>query len=146
MNATPDDGNSPHAFLIFLELTPPARHLEKLNAEIKALGNWWHCVTGLWIVRTTHSAKAIRERLRPRMDADDRLLVLETSGECTWSGFSREAAAWLKDHLLPRGASPRARMPQEAAGSQAANGADGHSAAVREDTARIDEAAAAAGL
>ena len=121
MNATPDSGITPRAFLISLELKPPQRHLEKLNTEIKALGNWWHCVAGLWLVLTKHSAETIHDRLRPHLEADDWLLVLETSGECDWYGFEGQAAAWLKDHLLRRGASSRARTRHKIAGSQPGN-------------------------
>ena len=130
MNATPRGGNSPHAYIIFLELAPPARPLEKLKTEINAPGHWWHCVAGLWIVTTRHSVEVIHDRLRRHLEVDDRLLVLKINGDCGWYSFEGQGAAWLKDHLLRRGASSRARARHKITGSQPGTGADGSAARV----------------
>ena len=98
-------------FIIVLEIATPTRDLQKLTCELKSLGNWWHCLGQVWIVQTTTPARAVRDLLRRRLEADDKLLLLEIDGEAAWAGFDGEPAAWLKDNLLPRGASTRARMP-----------------------------------
>lgn len=122
-----NNGNLLRCVVVVLELEAGPRNAERIYSEIKAFGNWWHCIGGVWIIRTSFTAKAIREKLRQRLEADDRLLVLELSGEATWSGFSGESAAWLKDNLIPRGESPHARRSAVAAG--AAAGAPAASAA-----------------
>ncbi len=96
--------------IIVLEIAVPTRDLQKLAAEIKSLGNWWHCLGQVWIVQTATSIKAIRDLLRRRLEPEDKLLLLEIKGEAAWAGFDGEPAAWLKDNLLPRGASTRARV------------------------------------
>ncbi len=109
MTSTPTNGNVLRCVVVVLELGSGPRNAERIHSEIKAFGNWWHCIGGVWVIRTLSTAKAIREKLRQRLESDDRLLVLELSGEATWSGFSGESAAWLKDNLIPRGESPHAR-------------------------------------
>lgn len=99
----------PRRVIIVLDIATPARDLQKLTGEIKSLGNWWHCLGHVWIVQTPLGVKEMRDRLRRRLESEDRLLILEVNGDAAWSGFEGESAGWLKDHLLPRGASTRAR-------------------------------------
>jgi|GEM_PF-575181 len=101
----------PRRVIIVLDIAAPQRDLQKLTGEIKALGNWWHCLGHVWIVQTPLAVKEMRDRLRRRLESEDRLLILEVNGEAAWAGFAGESAGWLKDHLLPRGASTRAREP-----------------------------------
>lgn len=97
------------SFIIVLQYEATAPHAQKLADEIQSLGNWWHCIHGIWIVKTTAAASEIRDRLRKRLQEDDRLLILEIGRDVAWAGVAKEAAAWLKDNLLERGASPQAR-------------------------------------
>lgn len=71
-----------------------------LTDKIKSMFSvWWHHLDSTWIVVTEMSAKDIRDKLRPILDANDELLVILSGGEGAWSGFDEKGSKWLLDNL-----------------------------------------------
>ncbi len=69
---------------------------EELIATIKNVGAWWHHLDSTWIVRADVTAKEVRDRLRPFLDTDDELLVVDVSGRArAWKGFNKRGSDWL---------------------------------------------------
>lgn len=69
-----------------------------LYDAIKSYGNWAHVLESTWAVKTTDSAKAVRDTLAAEMDGDDGLFVVKTDGEAAWRKVSCKSE-WLKTNL-----------------------------------------------
>jgi hypothetical protein len=87
-------------YLIGYDLDKPGQNYEVLFAAIKALtASWWHCLDSTWIIKSDSTAVAIRDLLIPHIDKNDKLLVVQLSGEGAWVGFENECSLWLKNNL-----------------------------------------------
>jgi len=73
----------------------------ELIAAIKNLtGTWWHNLDSTWLVKTDLSASQVRDHLKPHLDSNDEMLVIDITGDsAAWTGFSPKASKWLKDNL-----------------------------------------------
>ena len=72
------------------------KNYDDLTAAIKRLGSWWHHLDSTWIVRSNLTAKQVRDTLKPYLDADDELLVVDVSGRArAWHGFNKRGSDWL---------------------------------------------------
>ena len=72
---------------------------ENLETAIKGIGTWWHHLDSTWIVVTDLSAVEIRDKLKPHVKNNDKILVVKSGGEGAWYGFNDQGSKWLKDHL-----------------------------------------------
>jgi len=88
------------SFMISYDLGKPRRDYEGLITAIQQLAeNWWHCLESTWIVKSTLSADAIRDRLDRYLDSSDKLLVSVVSPPAAWTGFGKDCSDWLKTNL-----------------------------------------------
>jgi hypothetical protein len=72
-------------------------YFELIDA-IKTMGAWWHHLDSTWLVKTDLNAVAIRDALRPHLDANDELLVVDVTDDArAWCGFSEKGSKWLKE-------------------------------------------------
>ncbi len=87
------------AYLISYDLHRPEQDYDDLYDAIKGLGTWWHHLDSTWIVKHPGPSVAIRDELKPYLDANDELLVVELTGEGAWTGFNDPGSSWLKNNL-----------------------------------------------
>jgi hypothetical protein len=87
------------SYFIGYDLNRPGQNYPELFAAIRAMGGWWHYLDSTWLVRTTLTAQAVRDRLSPHIDRNDELLVAELSGAAAWVGFNEHASTTLKEIL-----------------------------------------------
>lgn len=88
------------SYMIGYDLNAPGKDYTKLIEKIKSLGsNWWHYLDSTWIVKHDGPATAIRDALKPYLDANDELVVAKLTGEAAWSGFDEKSSKWLRDNL-----------------------------------------------
>lgn len=86
--------------LIGYDLNRDGQDYQRLTDKIKTLGAWWHHLDSTWIVQTTLSAVAVRDALKPFIDTNDELLVVDITGDqAAWSGFKQSGSNWLKERL-----------------------------------------------
>lgn len=89
-----------NTYLICYDLNRPGKDYPKLIDKIKAIGsNWWHYLDSTWIVRSEMTATAIRDALKPYIDANDELLVIKSGKEAAWTGFDERGSNWLRENL-----------------------------------------------
>ena len=88
-----------NTYLISYDLNSPGQDYNALHEAIKALGNWWHCLGSVWIVKNSGPSKDVRDALTPHIDDNDSLLVTKLTGEGAWIGFNNECSSWLKENL-----------------------------------------------
>lgn len=73
-------------FIVSYDLCKPGRDYSSLLARLRALGGV-RPLESYWILKGTYTADALRDDLRQHIDANDRLLVYDTSaGRWAWSG------------------------------------------------------------
>lgn len=85
---------------IAYDLNGPGQNYSGLIRAIKALsGTWWHHLDSMWLLKTTLTCVSIRDRLRPYLDANDELLVVELGPTAAWAGFNAKGSNWLKNNL-----------------------------------------------
>lgn len=86
-------------YVINYDLRSPGRNYSDLYIEIKSLGDWWHHLESTWIVDTSLTAAAIRDRLKAKIDANDKVLVTKTGLWWATFGLTDRANDWLKSHV-----------------------------------------------
>lgn len=86
--------------LIGYDLNAQGQDYDQLIDRIKTLGAWWHHLDSTWIVQTNMSATSVRDALKPLLDKNDELLVVNITGDAAaWCGFNQSGSDWLKKHL-----------------------------------------------
>jgi hypothetical protein len=85
--------------LVGYDLNSPGQDYENLIERLKAVGsNWWHHLDSTWLIKTTMSPKELREDLKPYVDADDELLVVDVTG-ASWAARGLSSYDWLQDNV-----------------------------------------------
>ena len=77
----------------------PERTYDKMASAIETLGE--ACVEvqfGLWHVKSGQTATEIRDRLKPALDVNDQLVVIDASNcRTAWINLNKEASGKLRD-------------------------------------------------
>ena len=89
-----------NTYLVGYDLMKPGQDYSDLLDKLKSFGIWWHQLDSTWLVRTDLSAVSVRDELRKLMDINDKLLVINVSGDsAAWTGFNEAGSKWIKDNL-----------------------------------------------
>lgn len=86
--------------LVGYDLLKPGKDYAKLIEKLKGYGGWWHNLDSTWLIRTTKTASQVRDELKSYIDTNDRVLVLDVTGD-NWAtfGFAKSANDWLQSHV-----------------------------------------------
>jgi hypothetical protein len=88
------------ALLVTYDLKQPGQDYKPLHDAIKNLGStWWHYLESTWLVATTRTADAASAALLPHIDKNDRLLVLNITGDAYQGWLPAEAWEWIRKHV-----------------------------------------------
>lgn len=87
-------------YVVCYDLNSPGQDYGDLHKAIKALGAWWHNLDSTWLVTSSKTASGLRDYLKPHLDANDKLLVIDITGD-PWAsrGFTGSGADWLKNNI-----------------------------------------------
>ena len=85
-------------YLIGYDLKAPGRNYDDLYLAIKSLGSWCKPLDSEWLVDTTKNATVIHSVLKPKLDANDLILINKFSGDY-FGTLSPAIWTWLKEHL-----------------------------------------------
>jgi len=84
-------------YIISYDLKKPGRNYRSLFKAIKECGTWWHYLESTWIVSTSMSSKTISEKLRAKIDKNDKLLIIKATKD--FDGWlAGKAWTWLRRH------------------------------------------------
>ena len=85
--------------LIGYDLNNPGQNYTDVIETIKSMANgWWHHLDSTWLINTSLSTSVVRDRVKAVMDARDKALVIDVSGDPrAWWGFSESGSKWLKE-------------------------------------------------
>jgi hypothetical protein len=86
---------------ISYDLNAPGQDYPALIDAIKALGNWAKVQKSLWYVKSTYSASDAVEKVWPKMDRNDSLIVIDaTNKTAAWQGVDDKVSEYLKGHWV----------------------------------------------
>ncbi|MCK5283572.1 MAG: hypothetical protein KAK00_09280 [Nanoarchaeota archaeon] len=86
-------------YTISYDLGKPNRDYGGLFDELKKFDNWWHYLESTWIIKTSKEPNEIFDKLKPHLDNDDNLLVIE-AGKKSQGRLSQKAWDWIKKNSL----------------------------------------------
>jgi hypothetical protein len=86
--------------MISYDLKKPGQDYATLIKAIKSIsGDWCHPLESTWVVPTSLSAVQVRDRLKPYMDSNDSILVVNITND-DYSGYLDDrAVTWLRTHM-----------------------------------------------
>lgn len=85
--------------LITYDLITPGQKYAKLSEYLKSHDRWAHALDSTWFVITDKSPAQIRDEILTLIDGNDRLIVLDVTGDDWASLISSEINDWLSDSL-----------------------------------------------
>ena len=85
-------------YLVAYDFPGSADKYTELFDELKKSPGWWHYIDGTWLLRTDDSANEIYKRLKPYLDDDINLLIIEV-GTDRQAWLPKKAWGWLRKHL-----------------------------------------------
>ena len=85
-------------FLISYDLRHINKDYSKLYDAIKSEGDWQHPLESTWMVKTDNSvlANTIYEHLRPCIDENDSLFIVEITAQDSQGWLAKSFWEWLK--------------------------------------------------
>jgi hypothetical protein len=84
---------------ISYDLNSPGQDYAPVIDEIKSLGNWAKVQKSLWYVNSNLTAEQAYQRVWPRMDNNDSLIVVDsTNNESYWNGLSSDVTDHIKNN------------------------------------------------
>ena len=87
-------------YLITYDLISPGQNYSELYEAIKAASNgWWHCLESNWIIKSDKTARQILDFLIAYIDENDKLLVINVSGDWVTFGLSKKCNDWLQENI-----------------------------------------------
>lgn len=83
---------------ISYDLYKPGQNYEAVIAEIKTLGGWAAVHKSLWYVNSTLTAPEALARVWAKMDANDKLIVVDASNNnASWRNLPNEVSSFIKE-------------------------------------------------
>lgn len=85
--------------LITYDLKQPDRNYEALYESIKQCGTtWWHYLDSIWLVRTELNPSQCYDRIRPNIDENDSMFIVEITGQQRQGWLPKDAWEWIKNN------------------------------------------------
>jgi hypothetical protein len=81
------------------DLVAPGRNYQPVYDYIKSFGVWAHPLQSMWLIRTSRSAKQIRDELKRLVDRNDEVLVFNVTGDAWASNFDDAHIQWMYDYM-----------------------------------------------
>ncbi len=88
-----------HCFIIMYDLRAPGRDYQDLINAIKKYKVWGHLTESAWAVVTNLSAVDIRNSLMKYMDANDRIMVVQSGRNAAWNKC-RASDGWIHENII----------------------------------------------
>lgn len=90
--------NNPH---VSYDLIKPDQNYAKLIERIKKLGSWAKIHYSYWYVNSPMSAAQAVDFLRPALDPDDKVYVVDaTTNASAWNALPEEVAKHIKEQWI----------------------------------------------
>ncbi|MCK4822773.1 hypothetical protein KA005_43820 [bacterium] len=85
-------------FLVSYDLKKPGRNYTELYEALKKAHTWWHYLDSCWLLKTSLSARQLFDSLKPHIDGNDFLLIIEVTKNYTgW--LPQKAWDWMDQNI-----------------------------------------------
>lgn len=88
-----------HTYIVAYDLRTPGRNYQELYAALKSFESWGKITESVWAVISQNESAEIRDFLLKFMDANDRLLVVNTGDNAAWHNTLAKNE-WVKENIL----------------------------------------------
>ena len=86
-------------YLITYDLKNPGKNYNELYDGIKQLGRaWWHYMDSVWLIQTQLSVDDCNNNLRPFMDNNDYIFVVDITNQARQGWLPEKAWNWIREH------------------------------------------------
>lgn len=86
------------AYAINYDLSAPDRDYKGLYDTLKEFSGWWHYLESTWIVVADLTPSQIWNKLKPHIDKNDSLLIIEVRDNVSgW--LSKKAWDWIHENV-----------------------------------------------
>ncbi len=86
-------------FLVTYDLKQPDRDYTSLFEAIKQCSSaWWHYLESVWIIDTTLDLSSCYDIIKPSMDENDYLFIIQLTSKNYQGWLPSKAWDWLKQH------------------------------------------------
>ena len=86
------------SYIVTYDLCGHDKDYSTLIENIKKYSCWAHITESTWFIKTSQSAKVIRDNLKKNMDENDRLFVAELTGVAAWHNV-KCSSEYLRNNL-----------------------------------------------
>lgn len=89
-------------FLISYDLGVPETHSDYItlaNYLKSRYASWARPVKSVWLIKSYDNAAQIRDAIKTVLDAKDKLIIAELSGNWGTYNVSKEVTDWMKNNL-----------------------------------------------
>ena len=85
-------------YCVTYDLKKPGQSYAKLYEVLKNSPKWWHFLQSTWLIQTNESAQQLYDRLKPHLDPNDFVLVIEIRNNAQgW--LPKEAWDWINENV-----------------------------------------------
>jgi hypothetical protein len=89
-----------NVIMIDYDLVIPGQKYDKIIGYIKGHNAWANPLKSTWLVKTSKSAAQVCDDLLAIIDANDKLLVTDVTGDpMAWYGLSDEVSDWITNNV-----------------------------------------------
>lgn len=87
-------------YLVTYDLTGPDRDYEKLFTKLRSYTGWAKVLESVWIISSPLAASGLFSEISPFIDSDDKLFVVKTVRDASWTdNIPKDVADWLQKNL-----------------------------------------------
>jgi hypothetical protein len=91
-----------NTIMVDYDLISPGQKYEAISQYVKQ-HSWAKVLKSTWLIRTTKSASRVRDDVLGLIDANDKLLVTNVTGDAmAWYGLPKDVSDWiLSENRVP---------------------------------------------
>jgi hypothetical protein len=81
------------------DLVAPGRNYQPVYDYIKATHFYARPLESMWLMGTNKSAATVRDELKKLVDANDKVLTIDVTGDAWATNFSDAHTKWMKENM-----------------------------------------------
>lgn len=75
------------------------RDYKDVHEKLKSFGGWARPLESVWVIKSSLTISEVRDEMQKVLDSDDKLIVMELTGNWGTYNISKNVTDWLKDNI-----------------------------------------------